>query len=69
MLQEFYAFTSESRVCASVQFDAAARAANDRRQGRRRALLHLETKSKSGEHRLDTFGVGMFSNQIEERGS
>jgi len=53
----------------SVQFDAAARAANDRRQGRRRALFDLETKSKPGEHLLDTFGVGMFSNKIEERGS
>ena len=54
---------------ASVQFDAAARAANDRSQGRRRALPDPEIKSKPGEHLLDTFGVGMFANKIEERDS
>src|SRR5262249_17754946 len=54
---------------ASVQFDAAARAADDRRQGRRRPFLDLETKSKPGEHLLDTFGIRMFAGKIEERGS
>ena len=53
----------------SMQFNAAARATHDRRQGRRRPLPDLETKSKLGEHLLDTFGVGMLSNKIEERSS
>jgi hypothetical protein len=49
-----------------VQLDATARAADDRCQRRRRALLDLETKSKPGEHLLDALGVGMFCNKSEE---
>src|SRR5262245_42261786 len=52
-----------------MQLDAAPGGADDRRQGRRRALPDLETKSTPGKQLLDTLGVGMFPNKIGKRGS